>query len=121
MTKVSADQMAEMFAITEEKVEKVIQSLILTYNPIFIYSFGSYARGTTNEDSDFDVMVVIDEFDDKPWVVTSRAYEGLWGIKMPIDLTVYDKKKFEECKEDKATFCYSILKKGKLLYERKGK
>ena len=121
MKKISPEEMAEMFKITEEKVQKVIQSLIKTYNPIYIYSFGSYARGTVHDDSDFDVMVVIDEFDDKPWTVTSRAYEGYRGVLMPVDLIVYDKKKYEACKNDTTTFCYSIVKKGKLMYERKNK
>ncbi|MCX5924267.1 MAG: nucleotidyltransferase domain-containing protein [Candidatus Dependentiae bacterium] len=113
------EQTQEAYSVTDEKVEQAIKSLIDTYNPIFIYAFGSYARGTYDEGSDFDVMVVIDQYDDKPWKVMAHGRSQLADILMPIDLLVYDQDKFEACKNDITSFCHTILKKGKLLYERK--
>ncbi|MFA5998659.1 MAG: nucleotidyltransferase domain-containing protein [Candidatus Babeliales bacterium] len=115
----SPEQFQEMFKVTPEKVAQVVHKLVATYNPISIYAFGSYASGKYDDESDFDVMTVIDEYDDKPWRVIARGYGELHGIQMPIDLLVYDLSKFEECKKDSTSFCHTILKTGKLLYERK--
>ena len=115
----SPEQFQEMFKVTPEKVVEVVHRLVATYNPIYIYAFGSYASGKHDSDSDFDVMAVIDNYDDKSWKVTVRGYGQLHGITMPIDLLVYDSSKFEECKKDSTSFCHTILKTGKLLYERK--
>ncbi|OGB85887.1 hypothetical protein A3J41_00650 [candidate division TM6 bacterium RIFCSPHIGHO2_12_FULL_38_8] len=117
--KISAEMMAEKFKVTDEKVKEAVQRLIETYKPLYIYTFGSYAKGQSDLESDFDVMVVIDQFDDTPWAVTSRGYLKLGSLLMPVDLLVYDKTKFEVCKNDKTTFCYKIVKTGRLLYERK--
>lgn len=106
------------FEISEEKVKQAIASLIKTYNPLYIYSFGSYAENRTGKDSDFDVLVIVDAYDDARWRVIAQGYEDLWGIHMPIDLIVYDKAWFESCKDNHQTFCHSILKKGRLMYAR---
>ena len=113
------EQLQDMFKVTPEKVAQTVHQLIATYNPMYIYAFGSYANGTYDHESDFDVMTVIDTYDDKPWKVTARGYTELYGIKMPIDLLVYDQSKFEACKQDPTSLCHTILKTGKLLYERK--
>jgi hypothetical protein len=115
----SPQQFQEMFTITPEKVDQTVHKLINTYNPIYIYTLGSYASGNYNKDSDFDVMAVVDRYDDKPWRVMARGYGQLHGIKMPIGLLVYDSEKFEECKKDPTSFCNTILKTGRLLYARK--
>jgi len=116
---ISPEQFQEMFKVTPEKVTQTVNQLVATYDPIYIYAFGSYASGKYDDDSDFDVMTVVDEYDDKPWKVIARGYGQLHGIKMPIDLLVYDNGKFEACKNDPTSFCHTILKTGKLLYERK--
>ena len=43
-----------------EIIETVKERLIKTYNPKTIYLFGSYAWGTPDEDSDLDLLVVIE-------------------------------------------------------------
>lgn len=116
---ITPEQSQETFRVTPDKVDQAVRSLIDTYDPIYIYSFGSYANGKYDEESDFDVMVVIDKYDDKPWKVVAHGRSKMADILMPIDLLVYDTSNFERCKNDLTSFCHTILKKGKLLYERK--
>ena len=40
--------------------EKIIDYLIKTYNPEAIITYGSYADGTANENSDFDALIIAD-------------------------------------------------------------
>jgi uncharacterized protein len=116
---ISPEQFQELFKVTPEKVALTVNKLIATYDPLYIYAFGSYAKGSYDTESDFDVMAIIDQYDDKPWKVIARGYGQLHGIRMPIDLLVYENSKFEECKKDSTSLCHTILKTGKLLYERK--
>ena len=46
--------------IAKEKIQEVTNRLVEAYQPIAIYLFGSYAWGEPNEDSDIDLMVVVD-------------------------------------------------------------
>jgi predicted nucleotidyltransferase len=106
--------------ITPEKVELAIQALVKTFDPIKIYAFGSYARGTFDEESDLDIMVLVESYNDKkPIAAIYSGYESLKEIHMPVDLLVYDRKKHDELKNDSTSFCYQIINKGKLLYEKR--
>ena len=43
-----------------EKVSEFIKVVVEEYNPLQIILFGSFARGTQNEDSDIDVAVILE-------------------------------------------------------------
>lgn len=47
-----------------DSVNKFIQEIKKKYNVTAIILFGSYAKGTENEDSDIDIAVISDDFDD---------------------------------------------------------
>lgn len=45
-------------------INKFIEEIKKQYNITAIILFGSYAKGTENEDSDIDIAVISDDFDD---------------------------------------------------------
>ena len=47
-----------------ESVNKFIEEIKKKYNITAVILFGSYAKGTANENSDIDIAVVSDDFDD---------------------------------------------------------
>lgn len=47
-----------------ESVNKFIEEIKKKYNVTAIILFGSYAKGTENEDSDIDIAVISEDFDD---------------------------------------------------------
>ena len=47
-----------------DSVNKFIKEIKKTYNVKAIILFGSYAKGTANEDSDIDIAVVSSDFED---------------------------------------------------------
>ena len=51
--------------ISKEVLEEVKNRLVQAYNPVAIYLFGSYAWGVPTEDSDLDLLVVVDESEEK--------------------------------------------------------
>jgi uncharacterized protein len=104
--------------LVEEMTER-----LKALKPYKVILFGSYARGTATEDSDLDVMVVLDsnersrKFDDfiergKP---VSAAVRELRKT-MPMDLIVYTLVEFEYLRHEKDFFVEEIMESGKVLY-----
>ena len=47
-----------------DSINKFTEEIKKQYNTTAIILFGSYAKGTENENSDIDIAIVSDEFDD---------------------------------------------------------
>ena len=46
--------------ITQATIDEAIKRLVKAYNPLQIYLYGDYAWGTPNEESSFDVLIVVE-------------------------------------------------------------
>ncbi|GBU21229.1 hypothetical protein R80B4_01118 [Fibrobacteres bacterium R8-0-B4] len=106
--------------LVEEMTER-----LKALKPYKVVLFGSYARGTATEDSDLDVMVVLDsnersknfdEFMDRGKPV-SAAVRELRKV-MPMDLIVYTLAEFEYLRKEKDFFVEEIIENGTVLYEK---
>lgn len=104
--------------ITQEVIEEVKKRLIEVYNPLEIYLFGSYAWGSPTEDSDLDLLIVIEESGEKRHKRGKPGFEALWGMSISKDLMVYTKHELEERATDPSSLIHKILKEGKVLYVR---
>lgn len=87
--------------------------------------FGSYANGSADEESDIDLIVVLDE-DYSP-----KDYDDWLEIKMKVrrvlreinndvalDLLVYTKPQYEMMKKEMNSFQKEFHETGKILYEK---
>lgn len=104
--------------ISKKILEEVKKRLIRTYNPRMIYLFGSYAWGTPTEESDLDLLIVIDKSEEKSYKRTLIGYDALFGLGISKDLIVFTKEEFEKRSNDITTLSYKIKKDGKVLYAR---
>lgn len=102
--------------ITQSVIEDVKKRLVKAYNPVAIYLFGSYAWGTPTEDSDLDLLIVIEKTDQKSYDRPLAAYDALFGMNIAKDIIVYTKQEFDEAISDKTTLGFKIKKDGKLIY-----
>jgi predicted nucleotidyltransferase len=102
-----------------------IISNIRQINPYKIILFGSYASGITSEDSDLDLVVVLDSpeitknYEEKmknKLMVRRNIYE--LSKKVPIDLVVYTKGEYEIISKSGSSFYNEIKDTGKVLYEK---
>ncbi len=103
--------------ISQETIEEVKQKLINLYNPVEIYLFGSYDWGCPDEESDLDLLIVVDTFKDR-YKAMGEGHKALIGMKLSKDILLYNKEEFAKYSKDKTTFCYKIKKKGKKIYAR---
>ena len=104
--------------ITQEVIEEVKNRLVKAYNPVAIYLFGSYAWGSPTEDSDLDLLIVVDDSNEKSYERPLAGYDALFGMNIAKDIIVYTKEEFEAASKNKTTLGFKIKQGGKLIYAR---
>ena len=105
--------------VSPEQISEIVQILSTRCHPEKIILFGSYARGTANEDSDLDLAIV--HKTDLPDY--KRAYEFRKALReggrrwfFPMDILVYTPEEFEIYRHSQYHL-REILQTGKTLYE----
>jgi len=110
------------FMPSKKLIEEIVIRIKNSVKPVRIILFGSYASGNIKEDSDVDILVVIDT-DKEPqnyeersenYLKISRELKDIQK-KIAIDLLVYTQKEFEKFKSMGSMFSKHILKTGKDL------
>ena len=104
--------------ISQEKINIVTNKLVQEYNLESIFLFGSYAWGTPTDDSDLDIMILINDSKEKSYIRPRKGFKALRGLKIAKDIIVYTQNEFNLYIEEKTSLCYKIFKKGIPLYER---
>jgi uncharacterized protein len=104
--------------VEQHVIEEIKDRLVKAYNPLEIYLFGSYAWGTPNEESDIDLLIVIEKSDERRYKRQHLGFDALWGVGVPKDLFVYTKEEFEQRLKDNLSLCSKIKSDGKVLYAR---
>jgi predicted nucleotidyltransferase len=104
--------------INQKVIEDVTKRLVMAYRPAAIYLFGSYAWGGASEDSDLDLLIVVDTSDKKSYDRPLVAYDALFGMNIAKDIIVYTREEFEAAAKNRATLISKIKRHGKLLYAR---
>ena len=102
--------------IAKEKIQEVTKRLVEAYQPIAIYLFGSYAWGEPDEDSDIDLMVVVDNNVELNW---SSFKKGKWAIRdmrITNDILVENKSVFIKRAAHPSNLEHIIAHKGIILY-----
>ncbi len=104
--------------INERMIEEVKQRLIKIYNPLVIYLFGSYAWGRPTEDSDLDLLIIIEKYSKDNYHTVVEGHRALIDLDVAKDIVVLDKDEFDEYSTDKRELFYEIKQKGKILYAK---
>jgi predicted nucleotidyltransferase len=85
-------------------------------SPSRVIVFGSYARGTANEGSDLDLMVVEQELSDKAGEYL-RLREAIGLIGTGVDLLLYPLAEFERRSQVPGTILFEARMEGKVLHD----
>ena len=99
-----------------------LKNILKELNPYKAVLFGSCACGEPNDDSDIDLIVVLNK-DELPKNFAERSenyslvkkYFDILKTKVPMDLIVYTKCEWEEFIKADNSFTKEILDKGKVL------
>ena len=103
--------------ISKELIDAAIRRLVERFNPERIILFGSQARGTADDRSDADFLVIT-ELTAKRRVMMLEMDRALRGIGLARDIVVLTPEEYERDREIPGTFARPASKEGKMLYER---
>lgn len=102
--------------IDHAQIRKYARTLGRQFQPKRVVLFGSYARGKATEDSDVDILVIMDH--DKPRNVDQAiAIRLQTDTPFPMDLLVKRPAEVADRLAMNDTFIRSVLEQGKVLYE----
>jgi len=108
--------MTEPILERDPKFRLVVDRLIEAYAPERIYLFGSIARGDADQDSDYDLMVLVREDAPLERRGSRLAYQVLRGTGIAADVLVWTRERFERRAHVIASLPATILREGKLLH-----
>ena len=113
-----------------KKIDKLLEEItqrLKEIDPYKVVVFGSVTKQNNDEDSDIDLLVILnsdkisqnyDEKMEKKLLVRN----AIWDLskQIPIDLLVYTRKEFEIIMNNKNSFFIELEKTGKIIYEKAG-
>ena len=103
---------------SKTELSELSRVIVETVHPDKIYLFGSYAYGTPNDESDYDLCVVVPDSEVRVVDEIKKLRRALFVVQtVPLDLLVYHNSRFEE-KKATSSFERKIASEGVLLYER---
>ncbi len=105
-----------MESVAEEVLPEIVRRLVAEFDPEQIILFGSRAWGEPRPDSDYDLMVIVTDSEEKPTRRATRGYLCLHRIGVSIDLLVKTRREFDRYLGVAASLETKIVKRGKVLY-----
>lgn len=96
----------------------IVRRIVQTAQPEKIILFGSRARGDSQSNSDFDVLV-IQESNEPSYRRDAPLYVALADLPVEVDVLVYTPEEVAECAQVPQAFVTTATRDGKIVYERK--
>jgi predicted nucleotidyltransferase len=104
--------------IEKVKIDEIVNKIASVIKPKRIILFGSYAVEKANDESDLDLLVVVEDIDLPQHKRARGIRKHLWGITdIPKDIIVYTEKEIKEWQGVKSSFISNVLEYGKVVYE----
>ena len=99
----------------QKKLDEAVKLLVEACHPERIILFGSYARGTHDEGSDIDLMVIEKDVASKADEIV-RLCRVLSPLRLPVDVIVVDAETFRAMSQSPGSIHYEASTDGKTLY-----
>ena len=97
----------------------LLDAIVRHYDPIEIILFGSHARGEAGLDSDWDLLVVVDDGTPPGKLRLRYAYQAIAGTRIAADVVPVRLSRFRERSTIVNTLSNWAAEEGKVVYARK--
>jgi predicted nucleotidyltransferase len=100
-----------------EKIRRIMMELpkLVIEHAISIYLYGSTARGSTDEKSDCDIFVAINDCSDENYLLLLKSIEN-WHPEYKFEFAFYQMSTIKQMCEKGSYFLWHIKSEGKELY-----
>ncbi len=102
--------------INEEVLSEVKERLVRKFHPQRIILFGSQARGTADEHSDVDLLVICPFRGNRRRLMTDMD-RALKGLPIARDIMILTPEEYERDRHIPGTVARPASKEGRILYE----
>ncbi len=102
---------------TDTIISTMVERIVERHRPLRVLLFGSRARGMAREDSDVDLLVVLDEAPDKHGVAVDIRV-ALSGMPVAKDIIVTTPEEIRRRGHVSGTVLREALREGTVMYER---
>ena len=99
----------------KESLHSIVRKIVDSVNPIKIILFGSKSRGNENQESDYDILVIMPEGTHRR-NTSKLLYKKIADTGLPVDIIVATPNDIEKHKNNIGLIYRSILIEGKELY-----
>lgn len=98
--------------------EELLRSVVAYFDPVRVILFGSHARGEAGPDSDYDLLVVLDDDAPKEKLHWSAAWEARKDFHGAVDVVPCRESAFRRRSRLRGSPLAEIAREGVVLYER---
>ena len=100
-----------------EELGRLVEQIVAKVDPVAIYLFGSRARGDADEDSDYDLMIVIPD-ERMTRQIWDDLEEARRGADLSVELIPARAGGFAEWRHEVGTLSFEVSNDGVRLYPR---
>lgn len=100
--------------VSHDPLDRITRVLVEKFRPLRVALFGSRARGDARPDSDYDIMVVVEDATEEG--LESRMRDAVAGCGVHVEIVIHDLEEFEADRGDVGTFVYAVENEGRILY-----
>jgi uncharacterized protein len=93
-------------------LDLMVRTIVERFHPLRIALFGSRARGDAHEDSDYDLMVIVERAEKG----LKKAIHAAIVDMASVDVVVRSATRFEEDRDDVGTLDYAVDHEGRIVY-----
>lgn len=101
--------------VTLNDIRRVVQQIVERFDPRKVILFGSYADGKPTEDSDVDLLVVMEAADEA--IHTAARISAAIDHPFALDIVVSKPSVLEASFKRRGNFATEIMTRGVILYE----
>lgn len=96
----------------------LLDAVIAYFNPRRVILFGSHARGDAGPDSDYDLLVIVDDDTPQEKLRLEAGYTARRGYRRPADVVPCRESTFRRRARITGTLCHTAATEGIVVYER---
>lgn len=108
----------EATATLVRPIAPLIDRIRERFHPRQIWLFGSRARGDNREDSDWDLLAVVDDETPDVMFAPDFVWQTLGLDRYPADVVLLPAAEFREDANTPNTLAWPVSREGRLVYER---